>query len=294
MQQGSLVDEDRLRFDFTHFKALSGDELKKVEDTVNEFILNSDTVAKEELSFKEAKERGALAFFKDKYKDTVRVISIGGYSKELCGGTHLDLTSEVGTFKIISESSIASGIRRIEAVVGKNAYAEIKKLEEIVTTTSGTLRCPVTAIPGAIKQLQDQLKALNEEIKNNNKEKISSGIIEILKAKKEINGIGYLVQELKNTDGAGLVEASDLLRKENPEIFVFLTSEANNKNVFVCSVTKALIEKGISASKFVASCKDELLLRGGGKDALVQGVITNRHEDFLTKAENCIIKFLKP
>ncbi|MFA6282339.1 MAG: DHHA1 domain-containing protein, partial [Candidatus Omnitrophota bacterium] len=292
MQQGSLVDEDRLRFDFTHFKALSVEELKKVEDMVNELVLNSDRIVKEELSYKEAKAKGALAFFTDKYKDTVRVVSIGDYSKELCGGTHLDLTSEVGLFKIISESSIASGIRRIEAVVGKNAYAEIKKIEEIALTTASNLRCSVISIPAAIKQLQDELKASHEEIKHNDKERIFSKIDEVLKAKKEVNGISYLIYQFKDLDGAGLVEVSDILRKEIPELFVLLVSEANGKNVFVCSITKALMEKGVSAAKFVASCKDELSLRGGGKDALVQGVITARDQDFLTKAENCLVKFL--
>ncbi|MFA5272257.1 MAG: alanine--tRNA ligase [Candidatus Omnitrophota bacterium] len=293
MQQGSLVDEDRLRFDFTHFKALSDEELRSVEDIVNDFILNSDKVIKEELSYEEAKAKGALAFFTDKYKDTVRVISIGNYSKELCGGTHLNLTSEVGTFKIITESSIASGIRRIEAVVGKNSYAQIRKLESFVSETASNLKCSIQNIPFAVSRLQNECKVANEKNEHYERENIFAKLKDILKYKKEINGISYLIYELKNTDGPGLAEASDILRKEIPKIFVFLVSENSGKNVFVCSVTNALVDRGISAAKFVSASKEELSLRGGGKDALVQGVITNKGQDFLTKTENCIIKFLE-
>ncbi len=292
MQQGSLVDEDRLRFDFTHFKALAEEELKRVEDIVNGFVLDSDKIIKEELSYKEAKSRGALAFFKDKYKDTVRVVSIGSYSKELCGGTHLDLTSEAGTFMIVSESSIASGIRRIEAITGKKAYEKIKEYKNILLNLSEKVKCPVEELINYFEKQEKDLKDARAALSLNEKQNISAKLKEALQSKKEINGIDYLAYELKNTSGTGLIEASDILRKEIPELFILLISEANGRNVFVCSVTKALLEKDISAAKFVSSYKDELQLRGGGKDALVQGVITNRLEDFLVKAENCIVKFL--
>jgi alanyl-tRNA synthetase len=147
-------------------------------------------------------------------------------------------------------------------------------------------------MPAAIKHLQDENKALNEKIEHSNKKRISSEIDGMIDLKKEVNGTSYIVYEIKNSNGAGLVEASDILRKQIQDYFIFLTSETNGKNIFVCSATKALIEKGISAAKFVSSCKDELSLRGGGKDALVQGVIANKGEDFLIKVENCIVNFL--
>ena len=293
MQQGSLVDEDKFRFDFTHFKALSVEELKKVEDTVNEFILNSDEVCKEELSYSQAKAKGALAFFTDKYKDTVRVVSIGNYSKELCGGTHLDLTSEAGMFMLVDESSIASGIRRIEAIVGRKAYEKISEYKNVLLELSLKARCPIDELTNSFAKVEKDLKDAKEALSHNEKKSISVKLKEILQSKKEINGISYFVYQLKDIDGAGLVEASDVLRKEVPELFVFLVSETSGKNVFVCSVTKALVEKGVSAAKFVSLCKDELFLRGGGKDALVQGVIANKGDDFLTKTENCIVNFLK-
>jgi alanyl-tRNA synthetase len=292
-QQGSLVDEDRFRFDFTHFKALTSEEIEELEDCVNGYILNADKVIKEERSYDEAKQTGALAFFKDKYKDKVRVVSIGNYSKEFCGGTHLDLTSEIGTFFIVSESSISSGIRRIEAVVGEKAYDKVKRLEKIVTTTSSTLRCSVEAVPEVIKQLQDEVKALNDKIKHSNKEKISSKINDILKAKKEISGLSFLAYGFKDIDSGDLVFISDMIRKELGSVFLFLVSESEGKNIFICSVSEDYAAKQIAANKFVPLFKEELSLKGGGRPTLVQGVLTEKRENLLLKVEDCFIKFLQ-
>jgi len=292
-QQGSLVDEDRFRFDFTHFKALSSEEIEKLEDCVNGYILNADKLSKEELSFDEAKATGALAFFKDKYKDKVRVISVGNYSKEFCGGTHVDLTSEVGIFSVVSESSISSGIRRIEAVVGEKAYTKMKETERTLLLASEMLRCKPEAVPGAIKELQDTVKVLNEEIARNNKEKISSKITDIIRAKKEINGFNFLAFAFKGVASSDLVFISDAIKKELESVFIFLVSKAEDKNIFICSVTEDYAKKQIEANKFVARFKDELSLKGGGRPTLVQGVIAEASEGLLLKVESCFAKFLQ-
>ncbi|MFA5007612.1 MAG: alanine--tRNA ligase [Candidatus Omnitrophota bacterium] len=292
-QQGSLVDEDRFRFDFTHFKALSAEEIERLEDCVNGYILNADKVIKEELSYDEAKATGALAFFKDKYKDKVRVVSVGDYSKEFCGGTHLDLTSEIGIFFIVSESSISSGIRRIEAVVGDKAYTRIKKIEKTLSEAAGMLKCEPEAVPGEIKRLQDEVETLNEEIKRSNKEKISSKIADILKTKKEINGLNLLVFVFKGVDSSDLVFISDTIKKELGSVFIFLVSETQGKNIFICSTTEDYAKRQIETNKFVSLFKEELTLKGGGRPALVQGVITGTLEKLPLRVENCFIKFIQ-
>jgi len=292
-QQGSLVDEDRFRFDFTHFKALSTEEIERLEDCVNGYILNADKVIKEELGFEEAKQTGALAFFKDKYKDKVRVISIGNYSKEFCGGTHLDLTSEIGIFFIVSESSISSGIRRIEAVVGDKAYTRIKKIEKTLIEAASMLKCASEVVPDAIGQLQAELRALKEEIKHSNKEKISSKITDILKAKKEINGLNFLAYNFKDIDPSDLVFISDTIKKELGSVFLFLTSQSGDKNIFICSTTEDYAKKQLEVNKFVSRFKEELSLKGGGRPTLVQGVITGTLENLLSKVEDCFVKFLQ-
>ncbi|MDD4955644.1 MAG: alanine--tRNA ligase [Candidatus Omnitrophica bacterium] len=292
-QQGSLVDEDRFRFDFTHFKALSGEEIERLEDCVNEYILNADKVIKEELSYDEAKATGALAFFKDKYKDKVRVVSIGDYSKEFCGGTHLDVTSEIGVFFIVSESSISSGIRRIEAVVGEKAYTRIKSTQKALIEAAAMLKCQTQEVPAAIKQLQDEVRALNEEVKQSNKEKISSKIDDIVKAKKEISGFVFLTHSFKNIEPSDLVFISDGIKKRLGSVFVFLVSESSGKNIFICSTTDDYAKKKAEANKFVSFFKEELSLKGGGKPTLVQGVVAGFSEDLLLKVENCFVKFLQ-
>lgn len=292
-QQGSLVDEDRFRFDFTHFKALSSDEIERLEDCVNGYILNADKVIKEELSYEEAKSTGALAFFKDKYKDKVRVVTIGNYSKEFCGGTHLDLTSEIGAFFIVSESSISSGIRRIEAIVGDKAYEKIKNTEKTLTSAASMLKCLPEAVPDAILALQNNLKALNEEIKQNNREKISLKIEDVIRYKKEINGVNFLAYGFKGVDPSGLVFISDEIKKRLGEVFIFLFSESEGKNIFICSATENYIKKQLEANKFVSLFKAELSLKGGGKPALVQGVISGNLDNLAANVEGCFTKFLQ-
>lgn len=292
-QQGSLVDEDRFRFDFTHFTALTSDELQKIENYVNEYILNADKVVKEELSYEQSKRSGALAFFKDKYKDTVRVVSVGDYSKELCAGTHLDLTSEVGMFLIVNESSISSGIRRIEAVVGKKAYERISDLKNTIATTAGTLKCSAREVPQAVAKLQEEMSELLAKIKHYGKEMVSSKLTDILKEKQTINGFNILVKEFENMDQASLVSLSDILKAKSSPIFVFLISITEGKKIFVCSVTEEYIAKGVAANKFVLEFGSELFLKGGGRGNLVQGVITKKEEGLTQKVQNCFSKFVQ-
>ena len=274
-QQGSLVDVDRLRFDFTHFKALDKEELAKVEEMVNWYIVGADEIYKEILSYSEAKKQGALAFFKDKYQNRVRVVSVSDYSKELCGGTHLNNTAQAASFIIISESSISSGVRRIEAVVGNKAYFE--RLNQIKECNRN-----MEKMHKEITLLQKKNKVLEQvNITLRMKE-------EIKRAKKVIGGKCLLVYNFSRVTAFSLLHLADTVKKEIGPVFIFFTSSFPEKDIFICSGSG-----NFSAKRFVAGYKDELSLKGGGKEALVQGVIGEKKPDFFEKLENCFSKFIK-
>ncbi|UCD15664.1 MAG: alanine--tRNA ligase [Candidatus Omnitrophota bacterium] len=292
MQQGSLVDEDRLRFDFTHFNRLTDKQIKRAEEVVNEFILRADPVKKRVISYTEAKDEGALAFFKDKYGDSVRVVSISDYSKELCGGTHLDNTAGVGFFSIVSESSISSGVRRIEAVVGRQAYDNLKNIRDSVEQVSGLLRCKHKDLKTTVARLMDDLK--KERAKNAQLEKkiISWRIEEVIKTKKKIKGRNFLVYSFTDKDYPLLLYLSDLLKKKIDSVFMFFISSFAGKDIFVCSVSADYIKKGFTCKKFISTFSKDLFLKGGGRDSCAQGVILSKPRGFLKKLDDCIKEFL--
>ena len=293
-QQGSLVDVERLRFDFTHFKKVEERELEEIEELVNSFILRADKVEKEWVTFNEAIQKGALAFFKEKYQDRVRVVSISDYSKELCGGTHLNNTSEVGMFCITAESSVSSGIRRIEAVVGKLAYQRMKTYWKRVKEVSSLLKSKEEEITSAVYNLYNDFKKEKTKRESLEKEllKLRSG--EILKSKKEIEGISFITYQVNKTSLPLLLYLADILRQGNKPVFVFLVSQLERKNFFVCGVTTDLAKRGLSASCFVSRYKEVLSLKGGGRDITTQGVILTDLEGtkFRDKVENLFREFI--
>lgn len=281
MQQGSLVDEDEFRFDFSHFKGLTDAELIKVQDVVNDFILSADRVDKKMLSFDAAKSEGALAFFKDKYDEEVRVVSIADYSKELCGGTHLDNTSQVGSFIIISESSISSGVRRIEALVGRKAYNFSKDtLNEKEKNIRGLNKENVS-----LKKVKADLE--NEVFSLRQRDKV-------LKQKEQVAGIDVIIAGLPQTNPEGFLHFADGLKQALTTSFIFLFDSSGQNNVFICSVSDDLVGRGLSAKKFITQFKDELGLKGGGrKDNLIQGALSDTGEGFLGKVKKTVRKFLE-
>jgi alanyl-tRNA synthetase len=291
-QQGSLVDVDRLRFDFTHFKSLAAEEQRRVEDTVNEFILKGDKVEKRILTLEDAKEEGALAFFKDKYKDLVRVIAISNYSKELCGGTHLRFTSEVGLFVIVSESSISSGVRRIEAVVGEQAYRYFKNLKQDYKEMGNILKSKPGELKTSLRKLLNDFHIEKEKSSKLEKQLLALRVDDILKAKKEIKGVKFLAYNITEQDYPGLLYLWDIVKEKWKSAFVFFFSHYSKKNIFICATTDDFIERGLTSHKFVSLYKEKLSLKGGGRSDLVQGVITRKDNDFLRKLEESISEFL--
>ena len=277
-QQGSEVLEDEFRFDFTHFSKLTDEEKKKVADLVKKFIKSAVKVEKKELSLDEAKKQGALAFFKDKYQDKVRVVSVADYSKELCGGTHVDNTSEIEDFQIERESSISSGIRRIKALVGEKAQVT--------------------------RDLQKNTdKAVKKEMKTNQAQ-ISRAVSEeearvLAKAPEVINGVNFLF-DYDKIDSVSYQEESriilglaDRLRQKLKSVFVFIVRSIEGKNIFVCSATDDLLKNEISGGDFVSKFGKGLSLKGSPKGRTSQGPVLNRDSDFEVKVKEAFAKFTK-
>ncbi|MCF7874103.1 MAG: alanine--tRNA ligase [Candidatus Omnitrophica bacterium] len=298
-QQGSLVGQDRLRFDFTHFKGLTLQQKERIESLVNYQILKADEVNKKEMSLAAAKKEGALAFFKEKYKDQVRMVSISNYSKELCGGCHLDNSSEVAGFAIVSSSSVSSGVRRIEAVVGDKFYQLFKKKKNYLREIAKLLKCNPDKIQPTLKKTLDSYKDCNSKLTKIEKEKIadiSKKIIEDFLGKK--SGKDLLVYDFTKKDSLSLGYSNffsllDQIKKKLSSFFVFLIGKQNGKIRFLCSCSQDLVKQGLSCKDFIFGIKDKLPLKGGGTDKLVQGVINKKEKDLTKKVKDYFMRFLK-
>lgn len=260
-QAGSLVAADRLRFDFTHYEAVTEEQLKQIERIVNEKIFEQLDVKTIETSLQEVERMGAVGLFEDKYKDRVRVVQMGEYSKELCGGTHVDNTGNIGMFKIISESSIASGVRRIEAITGRAAYEYLFELESNMDKIARLLKVDRKNTVLKVESLIEELKVKEKEI-DALKNKMAKSIAEdILDKKQVVDGINLLTYKVENMDANSLRNLGDNLRDRLGTGVVVLASINGDKINFVAMVTKDLVEKGIHAGNMI---KEVAKIAGGG------------------------------
>jgi alanyl-tRNA synthetase len=254
-QQGSLVEEGRLRFDFTHPKGINPEEMKRIENRLTEFIHRADAVTTEVLALEEAKKKGALAFFAEKYGQTVRVVSIGDYSREFCGGTHVGSTADIEAVKIVSEGSVAQGIRRVEALTGKKAVEEFmnKKSQEAASL--------------------EQVQRLKEEEKLKQSayfETLKSSVDEMIAAGENINGSNLIIRTLENIDIALLRKLSDLLKqKVKTGVFILGAKGAQDASV-ILSVTDDLVARGIKANELMGQISLLMDGSGGGKPQIAQ------------------------
>lgn len=268
-QSGSLVEENRLRFDFTHFQSLSFEELKKVEKQVNQWILENHPLEIFWIKKEEAEKLGVLAIFEEKYKDIVRVVKINEISLELCGGTHVKATGEIGFFKILGESSVASGIRRIEAVCGLKAYEKITELEDQLLNIAHILKTSPQEIEKKINSLFKELEALKQEVKKLRSQNLKEELENKLKEVEEVNGIKILVTSFKTESLEELRELGDYFKSKLGSGIFFLLGERKNDLLAVCMVSKDLSNRYLAYKLFKGM--ESLGLRGGGKAELAQG-----------------------
>lgn len=260
-QAGSLVDEKRLRFDFNHFEKLTDEELSAVEQKVNEVVFHSPQVTVFETNMDKAKELGAMALFGEKYGEIVRVVKVGDYSTELCGGTHLENASQVGIFKIISEAGVASGIRRIEAVTGNNAYLYTNTIEEKLKSVAAILKANPDNVEQKIEDTLANVKALEKELEALRKKMNSDSIGEFIDQAIEINGVKTIIASVDSMPMNDLRDLGDKLRDKLQSGIVLLGAKSEDKVNFVAMGSKDVVGKGFHAGKLI---KEVATIAGGG------------------------------
>jgi alanyl-tRNA synthetase len=268
-QAGSLVDEKRLRFDFTHIQAVTSEELEKIEEEVNAHILANHEVREEVMPYPRAVENGALALFGEKYADDVRVISVPGVSMELCGGTHLQTTGQAGSMCVVSEEAVAAGVRRIEALTGWEALAYWRKMRSRVRDMQGLLRVAPEQLPQRVNALQEQVKSLTRE-KQILMDKLSSSKGEDLLAEfREVAGINLLAREVDVPDANGLRKSVDDLRSKIKSGIVLLGTRQEGKAMLILYVSKDLQDR-FTAPGLIREVASEIGGGGGGRPDLAQ------------------------
>ena len=288
-QKGSLVDENKLRFDFSHDKPLTQDEIATIEKIVNKEALNNLEVKTELMKLDDAIKSGAMALFGEKYDDDVRVLTMGenSYSVELCGGTHVTRTGDIGFFNITTQSSVASGIRRVEAVAGMQALNYIKKLKEVNSSIQNLLNVSADDMHDKIKSLIDENKDLKSKANKNSKREI------VFSESLQINDWKLVIQQVQLDDTKDLRLLADEQKNTNEKVCVVIFSEQNNKIALVCGVTKNLTDI-LSAKEIVSVISEAIGGKGGGRPDFAQGAGESKNiKDFVTSIKDSVKSLAK-
>ena len=270
-QAGSLVEPDRLRFDFTHFEAITPDELNRVEDMVNDAILEGMDITTEELPIAEAKARGAVATFGEKYGQTVRVVTMGDFSMELCGGTHLDNTAKAGPFRIKSESSVASGVRRIEATTGKATLEEMRHSRGMLTRAAQFFKSAPETLVERLEQQAAEMKTLRQALEKFKSEASMGEAKQILASAKTVDGLHIITGTRQGVDAAALRVMGDFLRDKDPAVVGVLASVQGEKVTFLAVCGKEAVARGVKAGDLVKAVSAICGGKGGGKPDSAMG-----------------------
>ena len=290
-QAGQLVNENTVRFDFTHFSALTAEETAKVEALVNEKILEGVTVDNREMPITEAKKLGAMALFGEKYGDVVRVVKADDFSIELCGGTHVDNTAKIGLFKIVSESSVAAGVRRIEAVTGTGVLALIEKYKATINDTASALKSAnVMDIPARARQLSDELREIAKKAETLEAKLAGSKIGDMIKGASVKNGVKIITSRLDGTAPNELRAMCDTVKAENPDAVCLFAAVNGDKLTFCAACGKDAVQKGENAGNIVREVAKLAGGNGGGKpdSAMAGGKDISKTDDAVAQAESII------
>ena len=269
-QKGSYQDADRTRFDFSHFQAMTAEEIKAVEDLVNEKISEGLDVKTAIMSIDDAKKSGAMALFGEKYGDEVRVVKMGEFSTELCGGTHVRNTSQIGQFKILSENGVAAGVRRIEALTGDNVRAYYEDLEKKMREAATMVKATPDTLADHIKKLQDELKAVKSENESLKAKEAQSALGDVMDKVVEIKGVKFLASALKDVDMNGLRDLGDQLKEKLGSGVIMLISEKGGKVNLMTMATDDVIKKGAHAGNLIKAVAKEVGGGGGGRPTMAQ------------------------
>ena len=289
-QAGSLVEPDRLRFDFTHFEAITPDELNRVEDMVNDAILEGMDITTEELPIAEAKARGAVATFGEKYGQTVRVVTMGDFSMELCGGTHLDNTAKAGPFRIKSESSVASGVRRIEATTGKATLEEMRHSRGMLTRAAQFFKSAPETLVERLEQQAAEMKTLRQALEKFKSEASMGEAKQILASAKTVDGLHIITGTRQGVDAAALRVMGDFLRDKDPAVVGVLASVQGEKVTFLAVCGKEAVARGVKAGDLVKAVSAICGGKGGGKpdSAMGGGTEVSKVDDALAAVDDFV------
>ncbi len=289
-QAGSLVEPDRLRFDFTHYAAMTPEEMAKVDTIVQNAVLEGYSIDVREMGIEDAKQLGATALFSEKYGDTVRVVNMGGYSIELCGGTHLDNTAKVGPFRIESEGSVASGVRRIEAVTGKAFLESMERNRQRLYAAAAVLKVKPSELQDKLHTTVEEIKALKRAIEAYKAKETAGEVNRFLFAAHEVEGLHVLTATVNDADANKLRQMGDTLRDKQSDVVAVLASVNEGKITFLAVCGKDAIARGIKAGDLVRHVCTICGGSGGGKpdSAMGGGKDALKVDDALAQVDNFV------
>ncbi len=293
-QAGSLVEPDRLRFDFTHFESITPEQLAAVDAFVNDAVLDGIPVMTEVLPIEEAKKKGAVAVFGEKYGDTVRVVEMGDVSMEFCGGTHLDNTAKVGLFRIKSEGSVASGVRRIEATVGKLTLETIQRNQEILFHTARMLKTTPGELEGRLENQISEMKELKAKLDKFKQEASLGEARSFLMSAKDVGGLKVLTSQRNGMDAAAMRQQGDFLRDKEPAVVGVLASVNEGKVTLLAVCGKDAVARGIKAGDIIKAIAPICGGKGGGKpdSAMGGGTEVNKVDNALAAVDDFVMSHL--
>jgi len=268
-QKGSLVEPERLRFDFSHFEPISAETCLEIEQLVNRQIMKNATVKMAEMDIEAAKSKGAMALFGEKYGDVVRVVELGEFSIELCGGTHVNSTGDIGPFRILSESGIASGVRRIEAVTGEAAWEAIYDSEQRLLEVASQLKTDKSQVVTKLTQWVAESKDIEKQLKKLQSKLASSQGDDLTRSAVEINGVKVLAAQIEGADVNTLRETLDKLKDKLAPAAIVLAAVDGDKVTLVAGVSKSITDK-IKAGQLVNHVAQQVGGKGGGRPDMAQ------------------------
>ena len=289
-QAGSLVEPDRLRFDFSHYSAVTAEELAKIDSIVQSAILEGYGIDVREMPIEEAKAMGAMALFSEKYGDTVRVVNMGGYSIELCGGTHLDNTAKVGPFRIESEGSVASGVRRIEAITGKACLAEMELARQRVYNACAILKTKPAELASKLEGQIEEIKNLKKAIESFKARETAGEADRFLFGARNVGGVHVITANVPDADAGKLRQMGDTLRDKSADVVAVLSSVNDGKITFLAVCGKDAVAKGLKAGDLVKLVCTACGGSGGGKpdSAMGGGKDINKIDDALAQVDDYV------
>ena len=288
-QAGSYTANDHIRFDFTHFAALTAEELAQVEALVNEAILAGSPVITEEMSIDDAKKKGAMALFGEKYGAVVRVVQAGD-SIELCGGTHLDNTAKAGAFKIIGEASVAAGVRRIEAVTGKAVLDYLNERQQLLSEASAALKTSPNELPAKIEQTVGELRAMTKKIDKLNSRVASLQMVDLLNVSRDVKGVNVVATKLEDATADVLRTMGDSIKEKAPNMVAVLSAVNDGKVSLLCVCGAEAVKKGAHAGKIIKEVAKMVGGGGGGRpdSATAGGKQPDKLEEALEAVNNIV------